>query len=956
MPTHKKGHDKDKYYHLAKDQGYRSRAAYKLLQINKRYDFLSKARVCIDLCAAPGGWCQVAEKLMPSGSIVLGVDLLPIRAIRNVKTIISDITTTECRRQITSELHGWKADVVLCDGAPNIGSAYQKDAYVQNELVLAALKVATEHLIDGGTFCTKVYRSKDYNSLLWVLQQLFIDVQAIKPNSSRSQSSEIFLVCLKYLNPTIIDPKFLDPNHVFKDVVDESSNSAKVDVMHKKFDQHNKRHRTGYADDAGVLLSKSCTVDEFIHSKDPVRLLTDMNLLDYTSESQELYGAHKATNSDIMVSFRDLRVLGKLDFKKLLKWRLLMLRDIVNAKAEGEEVQVTIEEIKTDKKGKRTEPLTEEEIQEEIMKRRENIEREKRKEKKKSRELASKERARQALGINNNSFGYENERELFTLNDDLVRNDLDGIDDVELNELSSNFDEGSDSENEDESNNGLIVMDDNLEAELEQDYLRYASRDIKRKERASLREKPNLEDDIREGTYERTVTSKKARLENTSNSKISKIQADDENVDEDQETQIEDAIKGYVSVLTNQGGSDSDGENDESEDEENQPPRKKQIIEKRSDRINTHDELSASSKALKWFSNPIFKETVVTEEPFEVVKNNEESENEDDEDKIMNDLNLPLTDKKLRQIKRKKDAEKKKQKEERRQKQRNLLNEDDGMFSSGLEITPALDGTLDHDDDDIDVETAKVRDLIRRGMGKAVSNEDKNTQFHIAPAEVYHSDDDERNSDDDGPLSIGKRVDSRTYGSDEEIYDNHDKAMTLAVGTMMLRKSRKKALVDASYNRYAWNDPKELPSWFLDDEFRHNRPQLPVPNALLDNVKGKFQKSGSHEIKKVAEARMRKRKRAMNQLKAAKAQAKTFAENPDLSEKQKIKAIQKAMKGSSKVDKPGKVYVVTRQHKSGSMGTSSGGKGKLKFVDKRMKADTRAVKAKAKKGKRKSKH
>ena len=149
MPSHKKGQDRDKYYHLAKDQGYRSRAAFKLIQINKRFDILTKSRVCIDLCAAPGGWCQVASKFMPNGSIVIGVDLVPIRAIRNVKTIVSDITTAECRKLVSNELQGWQADLVLCDGAPNIGAAYAKDAYVQNELVLAALKSATDHLIAG---------------------------------------------------------------------------------------------------------------------------------------------------------------------------------------------------------------------------------------------------------------------------------------------------------------------------------------------------------------------------------------------------------------------------------------------------------------------------------------------------------------------------------------------------------------------------------------------------------------------------------------------------------------------------------------------------------------------------------------------------------------------------------------------------------------------------------------
>jgi AdoMet-dependent rRNA methyltransferase SPB1 len=176
-----------------------------------------------------------------------------------------------------------------------------------------------------------------------------------------------------------------------------------------------------------------------------------------------------------------------------------------------------------------------------------------------------------------------------------------------------------------------------------------------------------------------------------------------------------------------------------------------------------------------------------------------------------------------------------------------------------------------------------TNDLIKRGVGKnGIVKTLKSTGagFEIVPAEVESS----------GVLSgMPARVDSRTYDSDEENYDTHDRTRTLALGTMMLRHSKKKALVDASYNRFAWNDPSNMPSWFLDDEMRHNKPQLPIPNALLEQIKSRFQKTGTKEIKKVAEARMRKRKRATLKLKAAKKAANVMAESNEVSERQKLK-------------------------------------------------------------------
>ncbi|CAN8070469.1 unnamed protein product, partial [Agarophyton chilense] len=357
----------DKFYHLAKEQGFRSRASFKLVQLNRRHDFLSSAaNGVIDLCAAPGGWMQVARKHMPVGAPCIGIDLVSIKQVPGCVGLVGDITSDatkgELKRALRSSGAPEKVDVVLNDGSPNMGKAWLQDAYTQSELTLAALKLASEFLMQGGTFVTKVFRSNDYNSLLFVMNQLFNRVNATKPSASRAESAEIYVMCAGYKSPKSIDPRLLNPKYVFKDLGSaKDTGEGKQDLFLNtvmKDMKKRKRHRGGYQDGQHILF-KRISVLQFCQTSRPVALMVETNQFsfdprDLQSEDVSRENAVRIarclesmpqTTSEVLSCCEDLKVLARREFKLLLKWRAFardvllkenLLHPLQNAKKEDD--------------------------------------------------------------------------------------------------------------------------------------------------------------------------------------------------------------------------------------------------------------------------------------------------------------------------------------------------------------------------------------------------------------------------------------------------------------------------------------------------------------------------------------------------------------------------------------------------------------------------------------------
>ncbi len=190
---------KDYYYRKAKKEKYRSRAAYKLIQAVKKYNFIHPNNVVVDLGSAPGGWLQVARQIVGEKGFVLGVDLKEVKPLNyeNVHVITGDIRKEETLRKIKAILPR-PADVVISDISPNISGIWELDHARQIELTEFALKIALAVLRTGGNFFTKVFQGEFFNQFLDEVKRHFNRVEIFKPKASRKESAEIYILGLDY--------------------------------------------------------------------------------------------------------------------------------------------------------------------------------------------------------------------------------------------------------------------------------------------------------------------------------------------------------------------------------------------------------------------------------------------------------------------------------------------------------------------------------------------------------------------------------------------------------------------------------------------------------------------------------------------------------------------------------------------------------------------------------------
>jgi len=245
---------RDVYYRKAKELGLRARSAFKLLDVDRQFQIFEGVERAVDLCAAPGSWSQVLSRRLYEGKFasednrkgpcpVIAVDLQEMAPIKGVHIVQGDITTMDTTKTILNYFEGKKAELVVCDGAPDVTGIHDVDEYLQAQLLLAALNITTHLLKSQGTFVAKVFKGPCIQLLQMQLDIFFENVHLVKPKSSRQASAEHFIVCRKFRCPSGYKPRLFSAipedgmNDYFKEKKAPSNVKEKLTEFEKQVRQ-----------------------------------------------------------------------------------------------------------------------------------------------------------------------------------------------------------------------------------------------------------------------------------------------------------------------------------------------------------------------------------------------------------------------------------------------------------------------------------------------------------------------------------------------------------------------------------------------------------------------------------------------------------------------------------------------------------------------------------------------
>ena len=188
-------HHQDAYVLKAREQGYRSRAVFKLAQIQQKDRIMKPGQLVLDLGAAPGGWSEYAQRIVGDQGKVIALDLLPIEPIAGVEFIQGDFTEQQTLDQLLILIGDRRLDLVLSDMAPNLSGMGSVDQPRSIYLAELAFDLACRILTADGGFVVKLFQGEDFEELISLLRQSFKAVKFRKPDASRARSSEIYAVC-----------------------------------------------------------------------------------------------------------------------------------------------------------------------------------------------------------------------------------------------------------------------------------------------------------------------------------------------------------------------------------------------------------------------------------------------------------------------------------------------------------------------------------------------------------------------------------------------------------------------------------------------------------------------------------------------------------------------------------------------------------------------------------------